>query len=90
MRDTAAPATILMCDTQPVAIEGVRGLLEATPGLRFAGAVCSLEAASELMRAMSPAAIVIDKALGTQAIMEWLRRASAMGTPTAAVVWGVG
>jgi DNA-binding NarL/FixJ family response regulator len=42
------------------------------------------------MRAMSPAAVVIDKALGTQAIMEWLRRASAMGMSTVAVVWGVG
>jgi two-component system nitrate/nitrite response regulator NarL len=89
-KDTAAPATILMCDTQPVAIEGVRGLLESTPGLRFAGAVCSLEAASELAKAMNPAAIVIDKALGIQAIMDWLRRASAMGMSTAAVVWGVG
>ena len=90
MKDTAAPATILMCDTQPVAIEGVRGLLEATPGLRFAGAVCSLEAASELAKAMNPAAIVIDKALGIQAIMDWLRRSSASGMTTAAVVWGVG
>jgi two-component system nitrate/nitrite response regulator NarL len=90
MKDTAAPATILMCDTQPVAIEGVRGLLEGTPGLRFAGAVCSLEAASELMRVMSPAAVVIDKALGAQAIMDWLRRASVISMSTAAVVWGVG
>jgi DNA-binding NarL/FixJ family response regulator len=90
MKDITAPAGILMCDTQPVAIEGVRGLLEATPGLRFAGAVCSLEAASELAKVMSPAAIVIDKALGTQAIMEWLRRATAAGMATAPVVWGVG
>jgi two-component system nitrate/nitrite response regulator NarL len=90
MIDTAAPATILMCDTQPVAVEGVRGLLESTPGLRFAGAVCSLEAASELAKVMNPSAIVIDKALGIQAIMDWLRRASASGSTTAAVVWGVG
>jgi DNA-binding NarL/FixJ family response regulator len=39
---------------------------------------------------MNPSAVVIDKALGTQAIMEWLRRASATGMSTAAVVWGVG
>jgi DNA-binding NarL/FixJ family response regulator len=90
MKDTTAPATILMCDTQPVAVEGVRGLLEATPGLRFAGSVCSLEAASELAKMMNPSAIVIDKALGTQAIMEWLRRAAANGLSSAAVVWGVG
>lgn len=82
------PAAVLMCDTQPLAIEGVRGLLAATPDLRFAGAVCSLGAATELTRALVPAAIVIDKALGMQPITEWLNRLAASGSPMAAVVWG--
>ena len=41
---------ILVCDTQPVAIEGVKGLLSRCNDLRFAGAVGSLEAAFELTR----------------------------------------
>jgi two-component system nitrate/nitrite response regulator NarL len=90
MKDSAAPASILMCDTQPVAIEGVRGLLANSPGLRFAGAVCSLEAASELARSTMPSAIVIDKALGMQAILDWLRHLSASRLSTACVVWGIG
>jgi DNA-binding NarL/FixJ family response regulator len=84
------PATVLMCDTQPVAIEGVRGLLAGASGLRFAGAVCSLEAASELTRSIGPAVVVIDKALGMQPILDWLRHLSASGSSIAAVVWGVG
>lgn len=82
--------TVLMCDTQPVAVEGVRGLLARSQGLRFAGAVCSLEAAFELVRSITPAAVVLDKALGTPAIMNWLNRLAVSGIATAAVVWGTG
>lgn len=87
-----AVKTVLVCDTQPVAIEGVRGLLERSPGLRFLGAVSTLDAAFELARTMAPSAIVIDKALGSQAVTEWLRQLgnSPSAAATAAVVWGVG
>ncbi len=86
----ALPAKpILVCDTQPVAIEGVRGLLGRSGDLRFAGAVGSLEAAFELMRGLNPAAVVIDKSFGSLEITEWLRRFSAVGSNSAAVLWGM-
>jgi DNA-binding NarL/FixJ family response regulator len=88
MNSSAKP--VLVCDTQPVAIEGVRGLLSRCEDLRFAGAVSSLEAAFELMRALNPVAVVIDKSLGTVAIAEWLRRLAASGVNCAPVIWGVG
>jgi DNA-binding NarL/FixJ family response regulator len=87
MTNNAAGKPVLICDTQPVAIEGLRCLLETCDTLRFAGSVCSLEAASELTRTMAPAAVVLDKALGTKAILDWLQEAAAT---TASVVWGVG
>jgi DNA-binding NarL/FixJ family response regulator len=80
---------ILVCDTQPVAIEGVRGLLAQSGDLRFAGAVGSLEAAYELTRGLNPAAVVIDKSFGSQVITEWLARFSASGSKSAAVLWGM-
>ncbi len=73
-----------------MAIEGVRGLLSRCEDLRFAGSVSSLDAAFELMRVLSPAAVVIDKTLGTAAITEWLRRLAASGVTCAPVVWGLG
>src|SRR5580700_5226804 len=90
-----AAKPVLVCDTQPVAIEGVRGLLGRCDDLRFAGAVNSLEAAYELTRGLNPAAIVIDKSFGTQAITEWLHRFAAsdekpMGAKAAPVIWGTG
>lgn len=82
--------TILICDTQPVAIEGVRGVLGRCAELRFAGAVASLEAAFELSRALNPAVVVIDKYFGTPAILDWLLRFGAAGARSAPVVWGLG
>ena len=88
--NTSAARAILICDTQPMAIEGVRGLLARCDDLRFAGAVCSLEAALELIRGMNPAAVVVDKSLGTAAITEWLHRLATLTATTAPVIWGVG
>jgi two-component system, NarL family, nitrate/nitrite response regulator NarL len=81
---------ILVCDKQPVVVEGVRGLLAECDDLRFAGAVSTLEAAFELIRGMSPAAVVVDKSIGMPLISEWLRRLSQSGLKTAPVVWGTG
>ena len=81
---------VLVCDTQPLAIEGIRGLLSGCPDLRFAGAVNSLDAAFELAGAIRPAAVVLDKYLGTPAILEWLNRFVAAGMEPAPVVYGAG
>lgn len=86
----SAAMPVLVCDTQPVVIEGVRGLLSRCEDLRFAGAVSSLDAAFELMRGMNPAAVVIDKSLGAGAITECLHRFAASGVKAAPVVWGTG
>jgi DNA-binding NarL/FixJ family response regulator len=86
----SAGKPVLICDSQPVAIEGLRWLLENSGDLRFSGAVCSLERALELARVLEPAAVVLDKALGLTAIMDWLRQAAASGLKSAPVVWGAG
>lgn len=89
MNDISAKP-VLVCDTQPVAIEGLRGLLSESGDLRFAGAVSSLEAAFELARGINPAAVVIDKSFGSLEITDWLRRFGAVSVRSAAVIWGVG
>lgn len=81
---------VLVCDTQPIAIEGVRWLLDNNSDLRFAGAVSNLDAAFELTRALQPAVVVVDKGLGTIAVMDWLLKVANAGLGTAPVVWGVG
>lgn len=84
------PQAVLMCDTQPVAVEGVRGLLERCPDLRLSGAVHSLPAALEVARTMVPTIVVLDKAFGLPSITDWLHTATRLGLASGSVVWGTG
>jgi DNA-binding NarL/FixJ family response regulator len=90
MTNVSEAKSVLICDSQPVAIEGLRWLLNTSEDLRFVGAVCNLEAGFELTTSLTPAVVVIDKALGLPAIMEWLHRLNTSGLATVAVVWGTG
>jgi len=90
MNNESASKSVLVCDMQPLAIEGVRALLDNSGDLRFAGAVCSLDAAFELARALEPAAFLLDRSVGAAAVMDWLRHCAAEGIGTGTVVWGSG
>jgi DNA-binding NarL/FixJ family response regulator len=90
MTNESTGKPVLICDSQPVAIQGLRFLLENSGDLRFAGAVCSLDRVFELARSLNPAAIILDKALGVTAVMDWLRQAATLGLSAAPVVWGAG
>lgn len=81
---------VSVCDTQPVTAEGVRTLLAGSVDMRFAESSDSLAQALELMRGTPPDVLMLDKAFGMQAILEWLADLKANETtPTAIVVWGV-
>jgi two-component system, NarL family, nitrate/nitrite response regulator NarL len=81
---------VCVCDTQPVTAEGVRTLLAGSPDLRFAEVADSLAQAQDLVQRTSPDVLMIDKAFGMQAILEWLADLkSNEETPTAIVIWGV-
>jgi DNA-binding NarL/FixJ family response regulator len=64
--------TISICETQPVTAEGLRTLLSGCVDLRFSEATDSLNRAMDLMRHSAPDVLLIDKAFGMQAILEWL------------------
>src|ERR1041385_3032292 len=82
-------ASVMICDTQPVTAEGLRALLTGSPDLKFGGMAGSLPQASSLMRETKPDLLIVDKAFGIQAILDWLATARELSTPTAIVVWGV-
>ena len=90
-RDPAV-RTIAICDTQPVTAEGVRTLLAGSPDLCFGDVCDSLQQASDCMRAATPDALILDKAFGIQAILDWLSdwKVTPNYRPaTGIVVWGV-
>ena len=84
-------ATVSVCDTQPVTAEGIRTLLASHPGLDFLEAPASLTQALEHVRRATPNVLMLDKAFGMQAILEWLAAAHSGSFPmrTAVVIWGV-
>ncbi len=89
INDNMPVKTVVICDTQPVTIEGLRSLLADCLDLKFAGAVNTLLGGMELVRSVNPSVVLIDKAFGLQAISDWLSHLRAQGL-TAAVVWGLG
>ena len=80
--------SVVVLDTQPVAIEGMRALLESCPDLRYGGAVSTLPAGMELVHSLHPAIVVVDKSFGLQPLVDWLP--ALRGSKTAAVIWGSG
>jgi DNA-binding NarL/FixJ family response regulator len=48
----------------------------------------AIEECASLVRELRPALLVVDRCLGTHAVMEWLRVMRAESFPTAAIVWG--
>jgi two-component system, NarL family, nitrate/nitrite response regulator NarL len=84
-----AGKAVAVCDTQPVTAEGVRNLLDGSSDLRFLTAAASLEQALETGRLQSPDVLLIDKAFGIQAILDWLGQAVEALPHTSIVIWGV-
>jgi len=81
---------VSVCDTQPVTAEGVRNLLAGSSDMRFAEVTDSLALAQDLVRRTAPDVLMIDKAFGMQAILEWLADLKMNEEkPTAIVIWGV-
>jgi DNA-binding NarL/FixJ family response regulator len=81
-------STVVVCDTEPVAIEGLKTLLESTEGLRVVAAENSLLDGMDVVRELSPSMVVLDKAFGSHAVLDFLRMLRLLPVPTAAVVWG--
>jgi len=80
--------TVVVCDTQPITMEGLRVLLTPCPDLKYAGGVCGLLATMELVNSLKPAVVLVDKAVGLQAIIDWMRGMRA--ARPAVVIWGTG
>ena len=78
--------TIAVCDTEPIAIEGLRSLLEPLTGLCVISAETSLSEGLDSLRELRPSMFVLDAAFGVHAVKDALRTARDSGA--APIVWG--
>jgi len=79
--------TVAICDTEPIAIEGLRSLLEKSDGLRVVDAGTSLLDGMDAVRELQPQVLVVDKAFGTPAIVDWISSLRTLGSKVTVVVW---
>ena len=76
-----------ICDSQPVTIEGLQSLLRDCNDMAVVGTATSLYSGLELVKDHAPSIMLIDKAFGLPAVMDWL--ADLRRTQTFGVVWGI-
>jgi len=80
--------TVVICDTQPIAMEGLRALLGQFQDMTAVGEATSIMAGMDLVRNLSPAMLVIDKSFGLQPVMDWIVSLRGNGRRTSVMVWG--
>ena len=80
--------TVVVCATEPIAIEGLRGLLESAEGLRVVATETSLTDGLDAARDLLPSVLLLDKAFGVHAVMDCPGALRKAGCEAAVVVWG--
>ena len=80
--------TLAVCDPEPVAIEGLRCLMEAIDGPRVVAAATNVADAVAAVHELQPSILVVDKGFGAHTVTDWLRLLSAADKPVAVIVWG--
>ncbi|MBZ5617198.1 MAG: response regulator transcription factor [Acidobacteriia bacterium] len=79
--------TVAVCDTEPIAIEGLRALLESADELRVVAAESSLVDGMDAVRTLQPSLLMLDKAFGIYAVMDILKALREAGSRMAVIVW---
>jgi two-component system nitrate/nitrite response regulator NarL len=89
IQSTLSVKSVAICDTEPIAIEGIRALLEQCEEFHLAAAETSLLGGIEMVRQHTPAIMILDKSFGINAVMDCLQRLRGSGSGVATIVWGV-
>ena len=81
--------TLVVCETEPIAIEGLRSLLTPSGDFHIVAATNSLAEAMEAASDLTPSLLLVDKAFGIHAVMDCIKNLRDLAGGTAAIVWGV-
>ena len=79
--------TIVICDSEPIAVAGMQALLETVDGVSVLAVESSLPAGVEAVRDLSPTLLIVDKALGSQSVLDWIAGLRVSDSSTSVVVW---
>ena len=79
---------VAVCETQPLVVEGLRSSLAGSRLFEIRDAVRTLEDAARLVITTSPSIMILDKAVGGPAVLEWVTRITEVCPAIGIVVWG--
>ncbi len=79
--------TVCACDSQPIAIEGLRSILETTEDLKLAGGANSLLQGLGLLDRYFPSLLLLDRSFGAKPVLDWIASAKARYPQTRTVLW---
>ena len=79
---------ICVCDTQPATVEGLRAILASGESYSLAGSADTLEEAARLALGVAPGIMIVDKAFGAPAVLQWLGKVHEIRPSLAVIVWG--
>ncbi len=84
------PKSVIVCDPEPVAVEGLRMLVGAAIELRFVGGGATLDEVESLLLRHPPGILVIDRSIGVKYTLEWIKRLPTRYRSISLLVWGAG
>ena len=80
--------TLAVCDPEPVAMEGLRSLMESIDGPRVVAIDTNIEDAVNAVRELQPSLLILDKGFGVPALTGWVRLLSTARKAVPVIVWG--
>jgi two-component system, NarL family, nitrate/nitrite response regulator NarL len=79
---------IALCETQPLMVEGLKTSLALSHLFELSDSVRNLDDAARVVITTGPRIVILDKALGGPAVLEWVTRMAPVCPATSIVVWG--
>jgi DNA-binding NarL/FixJ family response regulator len=79
--------TVAVCDTEPIAIEGLKSLLISVEGLRVVATGTSLSQGMDSVRELKPSLLLLGKSFGFQEVMNSLQELKRSELPTHPIIW---
>ena len=79
--------TIVICDSEPIAIAGLQSLLDNVAGANIVAAENSLSGGIDAVRDLAPSILIVDKGFGSQAVLDWIAGLRVSDSPTSVMVW---
>ncbi len=79
--------TVCACDSQPIALEGLQGVLGNEDGFQYLGGASSLLNGLGLLERHFPAVALVDRAFGSKPVLDWITSARFRFPETKTVLW---